>query len=73
MKTRWGTCNSRAKRIWINLELAKYPISCLRYLITHEMVHFFEKGHNKKFYKLMSEFYPTWKEKKELLNSCSFS
>ena len=23
MKTRWGTCNPAAKRIWINLELAK--------------------------------------------------
>ena len=23
MKTKWGTCNIEAKRIWLNLELAK--------------------------------------------------
>lgn len=44
MKTRWGTCNPEAKRIWINLELIKKPIECLEYIIVHEMIHFFEKN-----------------------------
>ena len=69
MKTRWGTCNPAAKRIWINLELAKYPDSCLLYLITHEMTHFFEKHHNKRFFSLMDQFLPEWKKAKENLNS----
>ncbi len=64
MKTRWGTCNPRARRIWINLELAKRSISCLKYLITHEMIHFFVKGHNKTFYNYMDIFAPNWKEKR---------
>lgn len=25
MKTKWGSCNPAAKRIWLNLELAKKP------------------------------------------------
>ena len=25
MKTKWGACNVDAKRIWLNLELAKKP------------------------------------------------
>ena len=29
MKTRWGTCNVDARRIWLNLELAKKPAVCL--------------------------------------------
>ncbi len=39
MKTRWGTCNVDARRIWLNLELAKKPASCLEYILVHEMVH----------------------------------
>ena len=39
MKTRWGTCNVEARRIWLNLELAKKPASCLEYILVHEMVH----------------------------------
>ncbi len=62
MKTRWGTCNIRAKRIWINLELAKKPIACLEYIIVHEMVHLFEKNHNKRFYAYMDQFLPNWRD-----------
>jgi len=25
MKTKWGTCNAKDKRVWLNLELAKQP------------------------------------------------
>ena len=44
MKTRWGSCNAEARRIWLNLELAKKPASCLAYILVHEMVHFLETG-----------------------------
>ena len=39
MKTKWGTCNTRAGRIWLNLELAKKSAQCLEYIVVHEMVH----------------------------------
>jgi predicted metal-dependent hydrolase len=39
MKTRWGSCNPSARRIWLNLELVKKPASCLEYILVHEMVH----------------------------------
>ena len=29
MKTKWGSCNPSARRVWINLELAKKPGLCL--------------------------------------------
>jgi predicted metal-dependent hydrolase len=32
MKTRWGSCNSSAKRIWLNVELAKKSLACLEYI-----------------------------------------
>lgn len=68
MKTRWGTCNPKAKRIWINLELAKKSPRCLEYIIVHEMVHLLEKHHNKRFYAFMKQFLPNWREIKAELN-----
>lgn len=61
MKTRWGTCNLKDKRIWIALELAKKPMECLEMIIVHEMTHLFERKHNKRFYKLMDDFLPNWR------------
>ncbi len=61
MKTRWGTCNPKARRIWLNLELAKKPIECLEFIIVHEMVHLLEARHSKKFYALMDVFLPEWR------------
>jgi predicted metal-dependent hydrolase len=68
MKTRWGTCNIRAKRIWLNLELAKKPLICLEYIIVHELVHLLERHHNEHFYRLMEKFMPQWRSYKEELN-----
>jgi hypothetical protein len=39
MKTKWGACNVEARRIWLNLELAKKPVQCLEYIIVHELVY----------------------------------
>ena len=49
MKTRWGTCNIEAQRIWLNLELIKKPVHCLEYIIVHEMIHLLERHHNERF------------------------
>ena len=68
MKTRWGTCSIRAKRIWLNLELAKKPIDCLEYVVVHEMVHMLERHHNERFIALMDKYLPKWRFYKEELN-----
>ncbi len=68
MRTRWGSCNPRKKKIIINLELVKKPLQCLEYVITHEMVHFFERKHNKKFISYMDKFLPNWRHCKQNLN-----
>jgi predicted metal-dependent hydrolase len=68
MKTRWGTCNSAARRIWLNLELAKKPASCLEYILVHEMVHLLERHHNERFRELMDRLMPLWREYREVLN-----
>ncbi len=69
MRTRWGTCNPRARRIWLNLELAKKPPECLEYIVVHEMVHLLEPCHNARFHALMDSYLPRWRLYKDLLNS----
>ena len=68
MRTRWGTCNIPEKRIWLSLELAKKPISCIEYVVVHELTHLLERNHTPRFHCLMSQFLPNWKEEKERLN-----
>lgn len=69
MKTLWGSCNIEAKRIWLNLELAKKPASCLVYILVHEMVHLIERKHNDRFKALMDEHLPQWRLYRDELNS----
>jgi predicted metal-dependent hydrolase len=69
MKTRWGSCNLRARRVWLNLELAKRPLECLEYILVHEMVHLLEQGHNKRFYRYMDKFMPEWRMQRKALNA----
>jgi predicted metal-dependent hydrolase len=68
MKTKWGTCNTEAKRIWINLELIKKNPRCLEYIIVHEMVHLLERTHNNRFTAYMDKFLPNWKSIRDELN-----
>jgi predicted metal-dependent hydrolase len=69
MKTRWGTCNPEARRIWLNLELAKKPVQCLEYIVAHEMVHLKERHHNDRFIALMDQHLPQWRVQRTILNS----
>lgn len=60
MKTRWGSCNIRDKRIWLNLELIHMPKGCIEMVLVHELVHLHERHHNARFYALMGQFMPDW-------------
>jgi hypothetical protein len=72
MKTRWGTCNTAAQRIWLNLELAKKPLACLEYVVAHEMTHLLERSHNQRFVQLMDQFMPDWRTHKAQLNQLAW-
>jgi predicted metal-dependent hydrolase len=68
MTTRWGTCNIKTGKIWLNLQLAKKAPECLEYVILHELIHLTEKNHNKRFFSLMDKYMPLWREVKTILN-----
>ncbi|MBT9394497.1 M48 family metallopeptidase [Hymenobacter sp. NST-14] len=68
MRTRWGTCNIGARRIWLNLELIKRPLPCLEYVLVHELTHLHERLHNARFWGLMDQFLPDWRTSRTELN-----
>ncbi|OGP49568.1 MAG: metal-dependent hydrolase [Deltaproteobacteria bacterium RBG_13_43_22] len=68
MKTKWGGCNVKARRIWLNLELAKKPVQCLEYIIVHELVHLLERHHNDRFTTYMDKFMPRWRYFRDTLS-----
>ena len=69
MKTKWGACNAQARRVWLNLELAKKPVQCLEYLVVHELAHLIEQGHNDRFTAIMDKHLPSWRSRRQELNS----
>lgn len=69
MKTKWGTCNIEARRIWVNLELAKKPVACLEYIVVHELTHLLERNHNERFAAIMDRHLPTWRMSRKELNA----
>lgn len=69
MKTKWGTCNVDARRIWLNLELAKKPLHCLEFIVVHELVHLLERHHNERFTALMNRHLPQWQLYRAMLGA----
>jgi predicted metal-dependent hydrolase len=69
MKTKWGSCNTAARRIWLNLELVKKPVQCLEYIVVHELAHLLERYHNDKFLAMMNAFLPQWRSRRIELNA----
>lgn len=67
MKTRWGVCNYKLCIITLNTELIRYSRDNLRYVIVHEMCHFYHHDHSKKFWNMVEYYYPNYKKaRKEL-------
>ena len=69
MKTRWGSCNVRTAAITLNLQLARYDVRALRYVITHELTHLWVRGHDAHFYARMDKYFPNWQNVRRELNA----
>lgn len=69
LKSKWGSCDIRKKHITFNLELMKYPIQAIEYIVIHELAHLVEANHSKKFYNVVSIYMPEWKKHKKILDT----
>ncbi len=67
MKTRWGSCNTKVKRIWFSLELAKQHPGQLVFIVVHELAHLIEPSHNERFKAVMDRFLPDWRDRERRL------
>ncbi|MGO4651142.1 M48 family metallopeptidase [Arthrobacter sp. 2RAF22] len=68
MKTKWATCVTESRTIWLNPELAKKNRRCLEYIVVHELIHLIERGHGERFVVLMNLFLPDWRGRRDELN-----
>jgi len=67
MRRRWGSCAANGT-ITLNLELIKAPVSCIDYVIGHEVCHMLERSHSRRFYDLLGAVSPNWVVTRERLN-----
>lgn len=72
MKGRWGSCHLRDRKIVLNLNLVHQPIPRLEYVVVHELLHLYERGHNPRFYGLLNQYYPGWQTSHDVLKYHSF-
>ncbi|MBQ6285079.1 MAG: M48 family metallopeptidase [Bacilli bacterium] len=67
MKRKWGYCNKRGEIIKLNFELIKYSINEIDYVIIHELSHFLEFNHSKRFWSYVKKYMPNYKEAQKVL------
>lgn len=69
MTSRWGVCNLKNNNVTLNLELSRYDINALDYVIVHELSHFIYPNHSKDFWTLVGKYYPKYKEVRKYLRT----
>ena len=69
MKTRWGVCNTKTKRVTLNLELIKKDLKYLDYVIVHELAHLVYPNHQHEFWSLVGQVIPNYKSLRKELNN----
>lgn len=67
MHTRWGSCNTRARRIWLSVYLPAYPIECTEYVIVHELCHLHHANHSRAFWQTVEAAMPDYQQWHNLL------
>lgn len=67
MHTRWGSCNTRARRIWLSVYLPAYPIECTEYVIVHELCHLHHANHSRDFWQTVAVAMPDYQRWHDML------
>lgn len=67
MKKQWGSCSAKGN-LMLNPHLVKAPKECIDYVILHELCHIAEHNHSERFWRLLTQVMPNWKEVKAKLD-----
>jgi len=65
-RTRWGSC-SQKKNLSFNWKLMMTPEPVIDYVVVHEVAHLKEMNHNRRFWTLVAEHCPRWREHRKWL------
>jgi len=65
-KTRWGSCSSKGN-LNFNCLLMLAPIEVQEYVVVHELAHRVEMNHSPKFWKIVEEYFPDYKQARKWL------
>jgi hypothetical protein len=68
MTSRWGSC-SPAGTVTLATDLVRSPLSCIDYVISHELCHVVEMRHSRRFYALLERLVPDWRRAQDRLNT----
>ena len=67
-KRTWGSCNYK-NGLNFNILLMKFPIELMEYVIIHELAHIKHKNHSKKFWDLVEDFCPDYKQREKIFKN----
>ena len=59
LRDRWGSA-SPSGRIAFNLDLVKLPLSCVDYVVAHELVHLAIPSHSPAYWRMLERVMPDW-------------
>ncbi len=65
-RTRWGSCSQKGS-LSFNWKLMMAPEPVIDYVAIHEIAHLKEMNHSKRFWKLVAEHCPRWREHRKWL------
>lgn len=60
-RTRWGSCSPK-QNLSFNWRLTMAPEEVLEYVVVHELAHLIEKNHTDKYWRVVQEYMPDYKE-----------
>jgi len=65
-KTRWGSCSQKGN-LSFNWKLIMAPEPVIDYVIVHELAHLKEMNHTKRFWQLVGQHCPKWRDHRKWL------
>ena len=65
-RKRYGSCSGK-NSLCFSCFLMEYPEAAIDLVVVHELCHIREKNHGPKFYALLEQYLPDYKERKKLL------
>ncbi len=68
MKKQWGSCSAKGNLV-LNPHLVKASKESIDYVILHELCHIAEHNHSDRFWRLLTEVMPNWKQIKSTLDT----